>query len=207
MEQLHALESKLLSNYTLIAARISKVENLDLDRTYAYFKKYTIVVVGEETSSKGIQHQHLFLGSETITIDQITQDIKTIYPDAIGNKCIYVKMCKDPQQLLKYTVKEKNFLYQGLSKTFVSDIQKLSSSKENLKKQFSNLESKVILDLINMDEFMEQHIQLKVDHEQNLYDSHLLAYFKRIAIKSKKMTAKEYSHTFRDRLEQSRGFD
>lgn len=201
MDQLHALEMKFLENYSIIAGRVQLVNELDLDRTFNGLKsKYPLLVVGEETSKAGVLHHHVYAGSLTATVDGLKTDIKTIYPDAIGNTKIYTKMARDASQLIKYTVKEKHFLHQGFSDNFIRDITKLGKSKEGCKKEFSRLEDKLILKAIDMNHFMEEYIALKVKYEQNLYDNHIMAYFKRMSIKVGEMSAKEYSKKFHQEI-------
>lgn len=182
MESKHPIESMLLDGIVIICARISEVEDLTLEKTEEGFKDYTHYIISQEHSRKGKLHQHLVVSVEGCSEASVTETIKKIYPDAKGNKCLYVKKAVRYQQAVKYTLKEGDFKVKGFSQDYVADMRLLSRSKDDMKIKFTRLEEDILLSRITFLEFMKKYIQLKVQHSQPLYDNHIVAYFKRIGI-------------------------
>lgn len=189
------------------AIRIT-VDSLELRKTFAIFESFPKVVVSEEGDGMNTRlHHHIILPTNKSS-DEIKKLIRVAYPDAIGNKCIYVKPSRDKRSLMKYTLKEGNYLYKGFTDQFIKDSFKCSSSKTDLKKEIDLLEEKVILQKITMLQFIEAYIDLKVKYSQDLRDTNLKPYFKRIMIKSGYMTSKVYAQRLYDQVvHEIRGFD
>jgi len=200
MEEIHALELMFQKEMIIISGRISRVKNLNIDTTKNIFSPFKLYIISEETSKKDVYHQHFVVGDYEITELQITELIRKSYPDLKGNKCVYVKIARNPKQLMKYTLKEGKFITKGFSKSFIDDACKMSRSKEHMKDEFIALEERLILKKIGMRKFMEDYIRLKVMHAQPLYDNHLIAYFKRMAIQSGELNVEDYSGTLYSRV-------
>ncbi len=226
MDELYSIETSFYNNAQVWAFRISNVEDLDLAKTFQGFSElgYDKIIVSEETSTKGVLHHHGLLAwypekhnmirwdvhsDKDITYsslpissahEDIVKTIKFIYPDAKGNKCIYCRQSIDKAQLLKYTLKEGLFFQKGFSSEYISSALLLSTSKEGMKKSFSNNVDKYLLKAQSLLEFMSNHIQLKVKHKQPLYNNHLEAYFRSIAIRGGDLTSVDYAQTFYERL-------
>lgn len=200
MEEKHPIETMMLNGATFVCARIAAVKDLELTKTEEGFKDYNHYIISEEIARNGKLHQHLLLSADEISETSVTKRIKEIYPDASGNKCLYVKLAKNTKQAMKYTVKEGNFRTKGFSSAYVEDMQKLSRSKEDMQKKFTKLEEQVLLKQITFRNFMKEYILLKVLHSQPLYDNHITAYFKRIGIQSGSMDIDEYVEKLEMRL-------
>lgn len=198
MNDKHPIETMLLNGATLICARIADVEDLTIEKTEQGFKHYSHYIISEETSRKGKLHQHLIVSIEGCSEASVTEQIKKIYPDAKGNKCLYVKKAKNYTQAIKYTVKEGDFKTKGFSAEYIKDMKTLSRGKEDMKFKFTKLEEQVLLKQITFQKFMKEYIQLKVLHSQPLYDNHIIAYFKRIGIQCQAVNIDDYV----ERLEQ-----
>jgi len=192
MDKAHSIETMFMSTKVVIAARISCVEDLTVEKTEEGFESYPIYIISQETSSSGKLHQHLFVAAENLTTDIVTSILKGIYPDAKGNKCLYVKKALKPKQLLKYTLKEGDYVSKGISDALLKDASILSKSKEKMKDKFTELEEQLILKHIRFPKFVEDYIRLKVVHGQNMYDNHLIAYFKRLALSVGEIQYDEY---------------
>ncbi len=157
MNDLHRLETAFYDGLQVWAFRISNVDHLSLSKTFEFFEyacPYDRILVSEETSSKGVLHHHGLLAfnfsdkdlppAEQVfqinkSKEEITNLIKRCYPDAKGNKSIYVRQSIDKQQLLKYTLKEGLFFQKGFTEGYIQSAIKLSVSKESMKKQFDSI--------------------------------------------------------------------
>lgn len=196
-QMVDSLESAWLRSSTVHAARIAKVEGLSMDTTFDFFKsRFEKIVVSSEGDGRGF-HLHLMLVGPA-TKKEILAMITELYPTAKGNKCKYVKLAENVNQLLKYTLKEGSYRYSGFTEEFIKDMFKLSKPKTDLKLHIIELEDKLLTGKITFSQFGIQHIHLKVTHGQNLYDSHIIAYFKRMAIACGEREEEEYAHSLID---------
>lgn len=171
----------IFDGLSVVAARITD-ENLQLHTTAQALSKYPIWLVSDEKSKQGKLHQHILVAGPTANQPELFADIKLCYPKLSGNKNIYTKKALNEKQLLKYTVKEGNYLSSGISKDVLDLAFSLSISKDNMKKEFGDLEDECKLGLIPFADFGEKYVLLKIKYSQNLYRSHIKAYFTRMAI-------------------------
>ena len=162
---------------------------------------YTHVIVSREgcvKNGKTDKHLHgLIIDSrKDLPFKQYEQDLrvhlKTLEPQAIGNKHLYVKIAEIKKQLLKYTLKEGNFTYKGFSKEFVDFYHRKSAKKEDLKQKIMNNEDALLDGEIDYLQFQTNHVQIKVDHIQPLYRSHIGAYFQTFKVKSGTISAQQW---------------
>lgn len=220
MDELYKIESAFYETMQVWAFRVSNVENLSLAKTFEAFSHsgYSKVIVSEETSNKGVIHHHGLLawlpsdyeveinGKQVSTMpaerahETISGVIKRIYPDAKGNRCIYIRQSIDKKQLLKYTLKEGLFFQKGFTHNYISAALLLSTGKEGMKKAFEKNVERYLLGTIDLLTFMSNHIALKVKHQQPLYNNHLLAYFRSVAIRQGDISSVDYAQTFYDKL-------
>lgn len=178
------IDDEVLQKNIMIAFRISRVKNLSLDSTFQHFSsKYKYVVVSLEGEQK-TEHIHGVIANPSITTDEVRDYIRELYPDAKGNKCLYTKESMDKKQLLKYTLKEGQFLFSGFRKEFIENMVILSSVKENLNKKIQTNEEELLLGHITYKKFVTNHLEIIVQHNQNLYINHLKAYFFKMRLKS-----------------------
>lgn len=201
MEEKHRLEFMFMQDKVVISGRIAKVKDLSLELTKIMLDKYDYYIVSEEGVKGGtpaLHHHFVVIGDIDTKI--ITADIKRTYPDAVGNKFFSVSVAENPKQLIKYTLKEGKFLYKGFTKEFIEDAHKLSKKKEGMKEQFVKLEEQLMLKKINFKKFVEEYIKLKVQHSQPIYDNHLIAYFKRIALQIGELHYDSYSDSLISRV-------
>lgn len=204
MEEAYPLEMMMYQTHQVWAFRISRVDNLSLHKTFQGFldDEYEKIIVSEETSKAGVLHHHGLVAFVPTTDnigtphERIVKIIKRVYPDAKGNKCIYVRQSINKTQLLKYTLKEGLYFTHGFTQDFVTSALLLSSSKEGMKKAFQTNLDRLLLDSQDFKTFMANHVDLKVKFNQPLYDNHLMAYFKGIAIRSGELTSIEYVERF-----------
>ncbi len=196
MDTAHPLESLLLNKQAIWAARIAKVHELSLEATQDGISKIAkTYIISEEGSGKEV-HQHLLLVGNDLTRDIIKAKIKEIYPNAHGNKNFYIQEAKKKTQLLKYTIKEGLFVYKGFTNEFIVDLQRCSLPKTNLKKAFVRLEEQLALGQIEFREYVKGYIELKVQHDQPLYTGHLMALFRKLAVRHTGYTAGRYADFF-----------
>lgn len=202
MEKQHPLEYQFLQQGKAYSIRIARLEEMSVEKTFDGFKDlWTRVIVSDEVSTKGVEHQHVFLHSDkSFTKEDVTTQLQAIYPLCKGNKCFSTKVVVHLSKCIQYTVKEGSFKSQGFSAEFIKDASFLSYPKLDVKAKMSELEDEYLLHRINLDEFMMKHINLKVKHGQNLYDNHLVAYMKRMAIRSGDMEVESYCDEIRGRI-------
>lgn len=174
------------------AIRIT-VDELTLEKTESIFKEYEKYIISEEGDGENKRlHHHIVLDTQEDS-NKIKENIRKVYPNANGNKCIYCKPAKDKRQLAKYTLKEDNYIYKGFTEEFIKEHFKLSVAKTDLKKDIVKLEEDYILDKITTEQFTSRFIDLKVKYDQPLYTNHIVAYIRKMMIRSGNMKSKEYA--------------
>lgn len=201
MENRHPLEVLFIQYGAPLvwAARISKVNDLDLQHTLDAFDDADQFIVSEEGT--GIRlHQHLLIADHTFDRQKVLETIKKAYPAAKGNKNLYVKKAENFGQLLKYTLKEGNYMSKGFTDLLLTDMEMLAMPKTEVKQKFIDLEDKLLLQQITFFEFMLRYVQLKVDHGQNIYNNHLIAYFRRFALRTETFSMKQYVQELENKI-------
>lgn len=174
------------------AIRIT-TDNMTLERTASIFKdndKYIISQEGDDDTTR--LHHHVVLASDESSED-IKSKIRQVYPEAKGNKCIYVKPSRDKRQLAKYTLKEGNYIYKGFSEQFIKEHFRLAVAKTDLKKEITANEEIYILGIITTEQFVERYIDIKVKHDQPLYTNHIVAYVRKMMVRSGNLKSKNYA--------------
>lgn len=199
-EEIQRLQNEL----KLLAERVMAVrityEDITKDDLMNLFKeKVRIVVVGQEFTKKGDKHFHLFLADKILTIDGISTTIKDVYPLIKGNKHIMIKEARDVLQLLKYTVKESDVIYKGLSDRLVDLMKKMAYSKD--KKAFVKLEEKYLSTNMRLEEYARLYIELKVQNNQGIYDAHVQAQIKKIGMKKGDIKIRDYVSKMFEKME------
>lgn len=189
-------------NTECYAVRIKHVKNLELDKTFNFFTKqdiYSVVLVAEEGEGYNL-HQHLLLRGKSLCKNKIGLHIKEVYPDARGNKCFSISSARDVKQLLKYTLKEGEFLCKGIPNSVLEVAYKLSAPKTDLKKKLRDNEEDLILDKITLLQFTERYLQIKVDHTQPIYANHIQAYVTRLGMSTGKISINNYAQRILEKI-------
>lgn len=200
MEKLLGIEWNLVKMYDMHFMRLAMIEGLSLDRTMKALVDYKYIIVAEENTRSGKIHQHLLV-SDKVHIDDIKKKLVDEYGPIKGNKQWAITNVKDKSpQIFKYIVKDGNFRYKGFSKTLMDAAVKCSSHKGDVKKEFADLEDAVKLGQISFDMFMERNIELRIKHDQNLYTQHIVAYFRKIAIKTGELKVSEYCRNLNEQI-------
>lgn len=182
MELAHPLETLMLDGIVLVCARLACCENLTLENTQEGLNSYSHYIISQEVSKSGKLHQHIIASKIAISEKSLTEDLKKIYPDAKGNKCIYVKKANNYKQAIKYTLKEGEYVSRGISTDYLDTAKQLSKSKENMQKEFTRLEEQVLLRQIPFPEFLKNYVELKLKYNQTFYLNHMRAYFIRVGL-------------------------
>lgn len=125
----------------------------------------------------------------------VREILKKTYPDATGNKCLYVRESLNKKQLLKYTLKEGLFLQKGFSERFVQAALKLSAVKGDIKTQFTANVDAYKLGQKTFLQFKVDHVNIKIEHNQPLYANHLKSYFMMIGMQKGDISVLEYVET------------
>lgn len=184
------------------AARIKHVKDLDLNKTFDQFDKdtkYSVVVVAEEGSGYDLHH-HLILRGKELTRTKITEDIKKVYPDCRGNKCFSISEARDQKQLLKYTLKEGEYLARGIPGKILELAHQLSNPKTDLKKKIIDNEEAVLLGKITLLDFVDRYLEIKVQHSQAIYPSHVTAYVTRIGMAAGLVERRDYARSIIEKI-------
>lgn len=184
---------------TWFAIRLSTFDGLDLETTRRMFAAFRYVISEEGDGISTKYHQHIILDYSG-TAQEIRQLVKQTYPNCSGNSHIYVKACNDKKQLMKYTLKEGKYCYQGFSKKFIEDSFKCSKQKTDLKKEINANEDNLILGKIDEYDFAETYLRIKVSHDQPIYLNHVRAYLLKQYLKSGHRKYKGLAHNLVDDL-------
>lgn len=183
--------------------RVKHVKNLNItDLISAFIKdnKYSHGIIGEEHVGLPTYHLQGFVAGDEITDVSVRQTIKDVYPDAVGNKCLYVKYARDKKQSQKYVVKEGLFEYFGYTSEFIDKIKILSTPKENMKKKIIENEEQLLMRQISWRRFMENYVDIVIDHNQNIRDHVINSYFKKMKLKCGRMSTSEYLERYHAEL-------
>lgn len=182
------------------AIRLSSFESLTLEKTEEMFKDYRYVISEEGDGITVKYHQHIILDAGKLTTEDIRKIVKEQYPDCQGNKCIYIRACKDKKQLMKYTLKDGKYVYKGFSPKFIENHFKCSSAKTDLKKDVKDNEDNFILGKIEFNAFIDKYLEIKVAHDQPLYMNHIKAYCLKMYVKSNPQHRSKLSKEIRDSI-------
>lgn len=188
-----------LSNTTFYAFRIKNLPDIDLDKTYDGFKsfKYSLLSLegmGKYADPEKDKHIHGLVSSEDR--GPVVDTIKKIYPDCKGNKCYSVSLVKDVKQCAKYTLKEGHYKYSGFTNEFIRSMYRSSSKKENLKNKVSENEQHLLDKTIHFEVFAIRYLRIKVEHNQNINNSHVISYLNKMMLKSSTITYEDYYSRF-----------
>lgn len=182
------------------ALRIKHVQSLELQRTLIFFSdkscKYVLVSMEEGKGTEGTHIHGLISGESSTTAQDVRNWIKELYPDAKGNKCLYVSLVKNVKQTTKYTLKEGKFLYKGFNQPFIRTMLACSNKKESIASKITQNEEDLLSNKIHYNQFVTNYLQIKVDHGQNIYNSHIKAYCTRFMLKSGTITYRQYADQF-----------
>lgn len=164
------------------AVRLSSFDSLSWQTTIDMLgdTKYIISEEGDGISVK--YHQHIIWCLEETT-EQIRQRIKKVYPECVGNKCLYIRACRDKKQLAKYTLKEGKYAYNQFNHKYIEEMFKTSKPKTDLKKDVTDNEDEFIMGRITLEEFVENYLNLKAKHDQPIYMNHIESYVRKMMIK------------------------
>lgn len=181
------------------ALRIKHVQSLELQRTLTFFSdkcKYVLVSMEEGKGKEGT-HIHGLISGEFETTAQVVRTwIKELYPDAKGNKCLYVSLVKNVKQTSKYTLKEGKFLYKGFNQPYIRTMLACSNKKESIAAKIAQNEENLLSGAIFFETFVINYLIIKVEHGQNIYDSHIMAYCNRLRLKSGETSYEVYAQRF-----------
>lgn len=183
------------------AVRIT-VDELTLDKTCSLFDQYSKYIVSEEGDGFNTRiHHHILLVTQE-NAEDIKKKIRDVYPTATGNKCIYCKPCRDKRKLKKYTLKEGNYKYKGFDSQKISDAFKTSVKKTDLKAEVVFNEDQLILGKITFQKFVEKYVDIKVTHDQPLYQNHIEAYVTKVGIRANVLSKSDYSRNIVNRVQE-----
>jgi len=185
-----------IANTPYLAFRIKRVKDLNLDKTMKAFKPaYRQILLSLEgrgkyaNETKDLHIHGLVCGDDRVPLVKL---IKSIYPDAIGNKCYSVSVVRDVKQCVKYTLKEGMYLQKGFPEEFIRVMYRTSTNKENVKAKVASNEEDLVSGDITYKEFSINYMKIKVCHGQNIYTAHIRAYLHRMALDSGEMSYDDY---------------
>lgn len=186
-----------------LAFRVSKVPGLCIESLWHYLEDdYDGLVISSEKHP--IQHLHgiVMINSRLVDMEEeqinLRKKIKLCYPSAKGNKNLYTAKVRSIKQCFKYTLKEGDFKYKGFVKSYVEEMFLLSVPKDSLADKILENEENLLLKKIDFEQFKMNYIQIKVDHNQNLYVNHIRSYFYRFYVKSGAISTLEFLNYYLD---------
>lgn len=184
------------------AIRLKNFKELKLDTTREMFKEFKYIISEEGSEDGAVKyHQHIVLVTYDRTLEDIRKIIKDTYPDCNGNKCLYLKPVKDKKQVSKYTLKDGEYYYQGFSDDYINKMFKLSSPKTKLKDRIVKNQDDYIMGEIDFEEFIQEYIMIKADHDQPLYMNHIEAYARKLKVKKEgKRFAQKIAHNIYQKI-------
>lgn len=179
--------------------RLSSFSGLGLETTKAMLLPYRYILSEEGDDITTKYHQHIILVTD-IGIEEIRKIIKKHYPEAIGNKCIYLKPVNEKAACAKYVLKEGSYSYNGFTEEYIETKFKTSRKKTDMKKDVVDNEDAYILGSIDAKEFIERYIVIKSEHDQPLYMNHIEAYVRKIMVRKNKKAAGKLANVLFDRI-------
>lgn len=178
--------------------RVSMVQGIDWEHIDKFLDVFSGIAC-IEVSEKNKLHMHAIV-SVPFGAPDVRQTIKNIWPEAMGNKCLYVRPSKDVIQSMKYVVKDGNIHYTWITKEFIDDLLVTSKKKIDIKKEIKELEDAMILGTISFEEFQVKYILLKASVGP-LYSQHIIAYFRGLAIQYGHVDIYNYVSNINDALQ------
>lgn len=104
-----------------------------------------------------------------------------------GNKCYSISNCRNVKSLMKYTLKDSGqFVYSGFDSRQIDQMKKCSyqKGKDKFSSELSELEDQFMTSsLMDISDFANKFIKLKISYNHNLYSSHITAYLRKMKIR------------------------
>lgn len=98
----------------------------------------------------------------------------------VGNEQYSLKLCRNIDQTAKYICKCGEYTFKGYPEAYIARMAKCSfkKGKAEFSKELRKLEEEYITDLINLCQFTNLFVKLKVSYGHNLYGRQIEAYIK-----------------------------
>lgn len=174
------MEEQILKLGKIHHVRIT-CDTLSMDKTFAAFKHCNGVIVSQEGGQDKRLHQHLLILNE-MTRQHIKDILKEVYPELKGNKSYSITEARDKKQLLKYVLKDGNYMHKGFTTEFIERMKKLSHNNESTKKKFQVYLDQVLTGQIDLSEYSENIIRTKAEMLQPFYVNHHIAHVKSVGM-------------------------
>lgn len=120
-----------------------------------------------------------------------------------GGRCkYYLKPSVNPKQMLKYTLKDGDFVYKGIGNEEI-EILKKCSNKKGLDKfgiELQIIEEEFLTGKYSFTDFGTKFVELKISYGQNLYSSHIKAYLQKMRFKKNPDYIHQYVYEMFNRL-------
>lgn len=143
-------------------------------------------------------HFHICLQIEG-EMEKLREKIKV---SKYGGRCkYYFKRADNVKQMLKYTLKDGDYVSKGIEPKYIELLKKTSVKKglDKFGQQLQTLEEDFMSDKIRFEKFGEEFVKLKISYGQNLYSSHIKAYLQKMKFRKNPEYIKQYiSEMFRE---------
>lgn len=186
------IQDFIVDDLEYIMFRVSRVQNLKMEELYKKFDKYQKNIVALEVSNSGVIHLQGIVAHAGLSVDEVRADIKDVFKDAKGNKCLYVSKVQDRKSAIKYNLKDGKYLYKGFTAELIKKMSNLSYKNAGIDEKIKENEELLISREISFLTFQENHIQILLDYGRNLYNNHIRAYFNRFQLKSGQISIRDY---------------
>lgn len=195
------IESYFQDQYNWYFFRVSKItkQAYNGDSIKKFLKESRLYLVGYEHGRKGDNPhiQGVVAYDEKKDLDTLKEEIKTFFEKANKKNCfLYAQDCNDRKSAIKYNLKEGDFVYKGFSKSFINDMIKCATKKEQFQKKMEKIEDQLILKEISWNKYMEEYIRIKTEHGFPLNNSQIKSKFNCMLVRAKIQTPDEYIREF-----------
>lgn len=156
-------------------------------------------IVSQEGFKESHLHYHALI--QTQDVEAIRRSLKSA--GITGNKCYSISTVRNERQLSKYILKEDGpYKYKGFTQEQIDLFKKCSTLKG--KKGFADaltpLEDSYIAGSLDLDTFIYKFLELKVSYGQNIYPSHIQAYFMKMRMRKDPSYIRAVTQTLSYRL-------
>lgn len=159
-------------------------------------------IVAKETSKKGVEHYHVVIEVlKTVKLEQIRNQFKEKFTFLSGNKAYSLAKSRDRVKVIIYVSKEDTDLVSsGYRTELLERCKGLSFDNKKSKEQFNLLKDEYLQTQMDIFQYAEKYLLLKVEADQNIYLSHCEAHLRCMDMKKNTQSIKTCAHSLVDKI-------
>lgn len=168
--------------------RITTLDTLDNMETFVKTLS-SVYLISNETIPRN--HYHICIKTQR-SLETLRKLVKSsIYS---GRNNYYLKPSTNSKQMLKYTLKDGNYVFKNIDEKWLETLRKCSNKKglDKFGIELQTLEENFLGNSITFTQFGRSFIKLKIDYGQNLYGNHIKAYLTKMKCKKDPTYINEY---------------